>query len=125
MHQTADSAYASERHDNQNHAKRHENGRLQKISDDYGPQATQHAIENNKCARAENSPGHRKTAGGRHKKAQTKQSAGTGKQLKHDRGPRKNLMSSGVESPREIFHHGGNAAATPALGEDEIAEQET
>ena len=34
-------------------------------------------------------------------------------------------MGSGVEAPGEIFHHGGDAAAPPALGEDEVAEQET
>ena len=98
---------------------------MQKIGDDHGPQAAQHAIENNEGARTENSPGHRKAAGRRYEEAQTKQSAGAGKQLEHDCGPRKDLMRSRVEAPREIFHHGRDAAAPPALGEDEVAEQKT
>ncbi len=34
-------------------------------------------------------------------------------------------MSSWVETAREIFHHCRDAAAPPALGKDEVAEQET
>src|SRR5580765_741157 len=125
MHQAAHPAHAGERHDEEDHAKRHEDGGLQKIGNHHGPQAAQHAVENNERARAENGPGHRKTAGRRYEKAKPKQSAGAGKQLEHDRGPGKNLMSSGVEAAREIFHHGGDTAASPALGEDEVAEQKT
>ena len=79
MHQTAHSAHAGERHHDENHAKRHENGGLQKICDGHGPQSTQNTVKNDQGAGAENGPGHRKTTGGRNKDAEPKQSAGAGK----------------------------------------------
>ena len=125
MHQAAHSAHPHERHHDENHAKRHQDGGLQKIGDHYRPQSAQHAIENNKRAGADNRPGHRKTARSGNKEAQPKQGAGAGEQLEDDRGPGKNLVRGQVEAAREILHDGGDAAAPPALGEDEVAEQKT
>ena len=125
MDEPCHSSHAMQRSHHQNQTKWHQDRGLKKVGDDHGPEPAQYAVEDDDGARSKNGPSHAKAAGRGHKQTKPVERAGACKQLKQDSRPGESLMGEWIESPGEIFHHGGDAAPAPTLGKNKVSEQKT